>query len=70
MLWKAVERIIPDIRQRTEIEMVRLLFHPDAHGHILNKTVEGIEAVRAPETRGWVAWRLKIMQRQDSDTLL
>ena len=35
VLWKAVERIIPDIRQRTEIEMVRLLFHPDAHGHIL-----------------------------------
>jgi hypothetical protein len=26
VLWAAVERIIPDIRQRTEIEMVRLCF--------------------------------------------
>ena len=24
VLWKAVERVIPDIRQRTELEMVRL----------------------------------------------
>lgn len=23
VLWRAVERVIPDIRQRTEIEMVR-----------------------------------------------
>ena len=30
VLWKAVERVIPDIRKRTEIEMVSLVCNPCA----------------------------------------